>query len=896
MARRVCWAWVSFWARHCYTFCGVARETLGKFLAGGLAVSCPQFATSPFFLFHSVSHFVTGHCRSCQPGDIRLDSHHCVLPGRAGAVLAFPSFEIGSSFWRGGKAWPKLLLLRGHCRFQAANASCRQRPQTTMQSRVWVLGPPGQGYTPALPVAPGSRDEGRCHLFQHGRHTVIGLTVGLAFLVLAFGRIGVPRRGSFCPWIGCRVGEASHPGPCLPGQFLTVAVVNPTAVLHKAKTFAQVNAQVILVSESSATAHVQAIMSPKFRREGFRTFWGEPVPEQQKLASGRCLRGLAAGTAVFSSIPARPSVLPFPSEQQQSCRISECFVRLHAIEIRIIVVYGFPTCHAQAAAKNNMLLSWAYQRATASQVPTLIGGDMNTAPQQLPVWQAFQQQGWVEVGEFMQCAHDVTLPPTCKGATSPDTILVPPCLQQYLQGADVLSGCGLFDAHEPLRVHFRFPKTSLQTMQWRMPKSWAEFVDAPCQIKLPYQQRRHAVQQACHSLQQQKDDIETGQTVLGRSLQVWSAVVEDSVSHSIAERAAREPHLEWPPGLPRAYRGRCVSRERQARHLPRLPRRGRHGQPQPVAEATSVQARHKLRQCRRLHVLLQGCKKLASQPVAPGSRQLREHLQRQWEAVCRAAGYGCPFLHWALTWPEIDFVPLGLPLVEQVGLLLQLARFDQEAHAQAEAKVRQQRFRHQVQIEVSEKGAGPSCARIKPLPPEPLGMVHTSHECQGREISRSTWHCRTYEAPGADQFLLHQVVEVMGSTGIVAFAQDGFLRVVFNLAEDLVLPNTVSLRQCQFDCTPQGVAAALTNFWSPIWTRDQRDEEADIAKWPRFWAVVQGLESPCPDTPVNLADKGAWIHAARKLPVRKSTGVCGWSNHELRLLPDAALSDLAYFF
>ena len=545
--------------------------------------------------------------------------------------------------------WPSSSL-------RPAVSSCSKYVQQVLA--IWLLGPSRYnnnlepGPFPAQCYRPLHQAIARC---QPPGLVFIKLGLMLAcpgFWSCLCGVLGVPRRGSFCPWIGCRVGEASNPGPDVPGQSLTVAVVNPTAVLHKARTFAQVNAQVILVSESSATAHVQAIMSPKLRQQGFKAFWGEPVPEQQKVASGHCLRGLAVGTAIFSSVPARPSISPFPMEQQQSCRISECFIRLRSIEVRIIVIYGFPTCHVHAAAKTNMLLSWAYQRATASQIPTLIGGDMNASPQTLPIWSAFQQLGWVEIGEFMRCAYNVILPPTCKGSTSPDTLLVPPCLQQFLQGADVLSGCGLFDAHEPLRVHFRFPNSHLQTMQWRMPKSWVEFEDDPSQLQAVYQQKRVAVRQATQLLG--TDDVDSGQTVLGRALQTWSAVLEDTVSQVISQKARAEPHLEWPPALPRAYRGRCIARQRQVRHQPRLPRQALHGQPEPVGEATSVRARQKLRQCRRLHVFLQGCRKLAEGNLAVRQPQLRQNLHEQWAAICRAAGYGVPFLHWALSWPEIE--------------------------------------------------------------------------------------------------------------------------------------------------------------------------------------------------------------------------------------------------
>ena len=702
-----------------------ARGASNGVAAGVTAVSCPRGVDCKLSLSSWEPYSGMGGSLLSFSWGSSLDTGPVGMFSRIGVQCALlpsrPYYE--RLLRRGGKASLAAIVLQ-HCGVSAIHLDCCHVLQQALRPRpLWLFGLAcsiGLGFPPLPLLASGSRGEVRCLPSQFPHRQVNALGAGLALLKCNVGSIWVPRRGSFSPWIGCRVGEASHPGPVMPGQSLTVAVVNPTAVLNKEKLFKQVNAQVILASESSATAHVQAIMSPRFRREGFKSFWGEPVPEQQTVASGHCLRGLAAGTAVFSSVPARTSVVPFPAEQQQSCRISECFVRLQAIELRVLVVYGFPSCHANAAAKTNMLLSWAYQRATANQVPTLIGGDMNAQPQQLPIWSAFQQQGWVEIGEFMQSVHNTKLPPTCKGATSPDTLLVPPCLQQFLQGADVLTGSGLFDAHEPLRVHFRFPQGHLQTLQWRMPKSWVEFEDDPGRLEAPYEQRRTAVLQAASLLSDQSGTEPCDQTAFGRSLQVWSSVVEDAVSQVVTAKAKAEPHLEWPAGLPRAFRGRCVARVRQARHQPRLPRQGRHGQPNPQCEATSVKARHKLRQCRRLHVLHQGCLKLEGLSPLPNTQQLRQCLVEQWRAVCRAAGYGVPFLNWALSWPEVDCLPLGLPSAAQVGLLLQLTKFDQQAHAQAEATVRRQRFRYQVEVEATEKGAGPSFSRIKPLPPEPL--------------------------------------------------------------------------------------------------------------------------------------------------------------------------------
>ena len=69
--------------------------------------------------------------------------------------------------------------------------------------------------------------------------------------------------------------------------------------------------------------------------------------------------------------------------------------------------------------------------------------------------------------------------------------------------------------------------------------------------------------------------------------------------------------------------------------------------------------------------------------------------------------------------------------------------------------------------------------------------------------------------------------------------------------------------------------------------------ESDISCWPGFTALLQDLPSPCSDVPLELGDVQAWLHVLRNLDVRKSTGVSGWSNAELRALPQAAVADLA---
>ena len=133
-------------------------------------------------------------------------------------------------------------------------------------------------------------------------------------------------------------------------------------------------------------------MKYPFRQQGYRCFWGAPVPEQVQTKTGTCKRGLSVGTAIFSRLPGRPSPRALSPEQEASCRISECFVKLGPMEVRVVVVYGWPSGTPDMAARNHQLLAWAYDRVTSSQIPAIVGGDFNMLPQNLPIWNAFSQQ------------------------------------------------------------------------------------------------------------------------------------------------------------------------------------------------------------------------------------------------------------------------------------------------------------------------------------------------------------------------------------------------------------------------------------------------------------------------------------------------------------------------
>ena len=162
-----------------------------------------------------------------------------------------------------------------------------------------------------------------------------------------------------------RVGEASHPGPqtklqaFFPSPGLpkdtapaapyskdaacVFAVINPTSVLHKAAALKATGADVLLLAETSAVERAQSLTGNAMRKDGFKVLWGQPVPSHSRDSCPQgTLRGLAAGVAIASRLPAHVACPTMPPAAIATCRLMDGFVRLGALEVRVVVVYGVP--------------------------------------------------------------------------------------------------------------------------------------------------------------------------------------------------------------------------------------------------------------------------------------------------------------------------------------------------------------------------------------------------------------------------------------------------------------------------------------------------------------------------------------------------------------------------
>ncbi|CAE7397534.1 unnamed protein product [Symbiodinium sp. CCMP2592] len=528
-----------------------------------------------------------------------------------------------------------------------------------------------------------------------------------------------------------------------------------------------------------------------------------------------------------------------------------------------------PRCLPDASQHNNRLLAWAYERATTSCVPAIVGGDFNVLPQDLPAWSAFAQQGWMELGEFVATVHNIELPCTCKGATRFDTFLLPPCLLQFFHNADVLEDCHLFDSHAPMRLHLRVPGPMVPRWIWPAPKTFTDLLRQTSDLEEHYVRQAHNVRPVFgHQVPENQD---------GDQLRLWAATVEEAVHTALQQQNRADPTKQPVKGLPTAYRGRCRQVDRKVACPPRLPRAGRNGDPEPFDEDTTVLGRQRLRQLRRLVTFRQGYLKHQAGTFkgAYSHDGWPVSLHREWQAITKAPGYGRTFPSWVLQWPCFLTWPTGFPPLPYLEDLISFVRFDVEALNRQQAKMKNAMFRFKLDVDEKDYGCSKTFARIRPPSKPPFHSVQVQ-SCQ--EVQTCCFHShqlRSFHVPDATKFDLLCQVFYCAVPGQVTAKQGNEVTVLFPQDDDVVLPLRGQLVRSRKDCSWQGVVGALMDYWHPIWNRDTRAEEADISHWSQFSTLLHRLHSPCPPFEVNMLDAQAWQHALDTGPLY--TGAKGLS-------------------
>ena len=265
------------------------------------------------------------------------------------------------------------------------------------------------------------------------------------------------------PMNGVRVGEACNPGPhCQPPNptdspvhQVTCVVTNPTSVYRKTPELVDLAADLLILSETSATQAVQAIEGQALRTKGYHSAWGHPVPPQLSSASDDSLRGAAAGVSVHSRYMCRNSHHPDHSDWFYSGRCQTVFVQFPTIEVKVCNMYGFPASTAFAKGRTNSLFEHVIQTSPTTHA-TMICGDFNHHPDQLDAMQILRSLGFRTVEELHFDLTGQTLPHTFGTSTKNDVCILSPTLASLVTHVWV-DDSKRFAGHNPLVFQLQLP-------------------------------------------------------------------------------------------------------------------------------------------------------------------------------------------------------------------------------------------------------------------------------------------------------------------------------------------------------------------------------------------------------------------------------------------------------
>ncbi|CAE7239566.1 unnamed protein product [Symbiodinium sp. CCMP2592] len=685
----------------------------------------------------------------------------------------------------------------------------------------------------------------------------------------------------FHPLLGRRIGEAQNPGPAqqtdlrdffprplasqpLPHQVsddqspasqanrscvsdtapepavtVRIAVINPTAILHKDRELLDLDQDIVLASETSAVAAAQRIVAHKLRPAGFTTVWSAPVaPHQSQREHRTTLRGHASGVALFSRFPARKSFVPLEAQVDQSARLLESHVRVGHFEFRAFVVYGFPANYQDAGSRNAALLQDVLRRLLDCPVPAIVGGDFNTDVTTLPEFDLFRQLGFTEADHYWQQRTGELLPPTCKNATRHDTMLLPGVLLPFVRNMCVATDLHFFDSHAPFLAEFRLPNLA-----------------------------RHQGQvQAAIASSRTSDGLDA-------AFVTWASANEAAVDEAVRAAHAEAPGLCPARSLPRSAKGRCAYRPLQRRPYARSAPQGRSGDYTPSCEAVTVVARANVRQVRRLATFVQGLAKVAAVATLPSAVQAQ--LSQEWAAITRGRGFAPSFPSWLLQCPHFDTYWSSLPPLEWAREVLQYVRFDAEAHVRAEADHRHKLARFQVHQDSTSGCSRSGFRNLRPQPRPPFLCIPYEENQTARLIRLTSPDTGLYSVQMPRFVRIGQTAQLddvpVTVEALTSDEQEGSLLLL--RASSANLPGTA--RFTQASCAAQS---------------DKGPARTDPAHWATFLDTLPPAPPAASGLSIDMQDVQLWSRQIRRL---KSGG---FSPEELKCLPPASVDHLAQLF
>ena len=693
---------------------------------------------------------------------------------------------------------------------------------------------------------------------------------------------------------GCRVGEASNPGPPRDQEFqvtraFRVGLINPTTMYQKEDDILSLNTDVLCLAETAATKSVQVAFNEAIKHTPQKVVWTLPIYDKfckGNVPTSSSFRGEALGAALMTRHPHRPLRDTLTPATEQSRRVVSSVICCGAFDVLFIALYFQAGQTAEARSVNNHLLQEVYIHAMGTSMPFVVAGDFNVEVHRLEAFACFSTVGCVELFQHHRRVFGFDLPPTCKEATRNDTMIIHPLLIPYIHRINV-GDQFLFADHRPVLVDFHFPNHTVSEKQWFVPRSWSLFSLDQQVFDQKFRAREDLSQPDVSGF-----DCPPAVTRSTDLLYHWSNRVEKAVDDTLRHLNRKDAFRNPVRSLPRLFQGRCHKPRLIPVTIPRGPSTDITDAYNPPCETTSVRSRQKVRQVRRLRCLQRLCTKQHDQEPMPISLVLSQELHQLWKSIRLAPGYGRAWERWILQFEVIPAITVDTLNLDDLDNMLQITKYDSDMYCQYENKLRKTSNKHAAHLDQTQKSGSRLYRSLKAEENKILPGFPVTLECLAT-LRRSP--------KGVVHIIIHSPVYfqqygklIFGDAELLLLSQETNL-----LCAKLVsgiCPTQALLRQHTFAYRANTMTEPFSKYWSQYWQRDTPSEELDDSNWRDIVTDLTRRIPPTDPLPIICDQPDVVQQTINRLKPFKAPGIDGWRAEELRLLPPSAVKSLAAIF
>ena len=641
---------------------------------------------------------------------------------------------------------------------------------------------------------------------------------------------------------GCRVGEASNPGPW------TLQLRNVVSAAKAIQTFS-FTADCHVWTETSATAITQERIAKQIRTARGHVVSSFPAPKANPTAVGK---PEAMGSLIIARQPARDLGLQWESAIYRTARIADTILQLGHCQIRVIAVYGYHSGTADSLSKNEFLLQQVFHMAGQFHMPTLITGDFNCDFQSLPVWEHAVARGFQDLA-LKQATLRMTSPDnTYRDTSRLDYIIANPLASRAFSFLEV-DPQGFRD-HAIVTAHFDWNIPLTTVNHWSMPSEVSQYEKFVDMLKNNPQSLGTPTIPSCSGTE---NKLPTPTDAL-----LLSFV-------TLFEKRLQSSHVvAYGKPLPSRFLGRCSG---QLQTLPR----------------SQVYVCQHTGQATDRHILALRLKSLNwVKEILHGFHLPHKsaHNVILWDKVCRSQGFKPSFQLWVLQQDVVSYFPLQWPSFEWFQLLHNgLCQEAKQWHQLVQKQ--QNKSWKAVMLHDWATGGKIHASMVKPVPLGTLDSLMHEQRIAGRLL-------RVSKAQPAQLKLERDCTGLVGATLHAGKKCWQICKVHRNFVE-LDKPASVELLQKAFLvrnwCTKtKSVASQVQAYWNTFWNTDR---EPDVAIMHELIAALPQVPEFSPNIGRQELDS-----AISALPLGKARGMDGFSNGELRLLSDVERDALCALF